>query len=521
MAAEVTAAGSTTRTKSSSKQAGGRKTKSRFGALAGNSDEDDLYDGEPDESPADGGILAGIASRQPKRVQTIDGHAVVDIRVDDVAPHPFNDPQRSVPQPGNAKWEELVNGVRANGVKIPGLFVTRTAFLARRPQLAEQIGDAEYVAIYGHRRLAAAREATRETMKAVVDDTTMENDGDLDAMALENLGREDLGDLAEARMYARYSEQAGLGQRAIAERLGVDQSVVSRRLALLLLCPEVQGAIELKQIPSAAAAALAGALPYGPARKWQKAPDPDQTSAARRADQIAALELITRTNITPPRAAERVLAERKSREEAAAAGLRLVDPTSTFGKQQAVHRLYSDEAVEAARREDRLVAAIAPEQGTLEYYSEAAPAGADDPEEDVLRQRKEATAARRSVCARLASAPPGKDALLEILVAQRLEGQDGQSAEVWRLAAQWAQAADLQVPTASDRLRTTASAESKPATRQHLAWLLALARYEISAAGSTEWGPTEIGYCNLLRTRGDYSPTAWEQKQLAQAALTE
>jgi ParB family chromosome partitioning protein len=370
------------------------------------------------------------------------------------------------------------------------------------------------VAVYGHRRLAAAKAAGEATMKAVVDDATMDNDGDLDAMALENLGREDLGDLAEANMYARYSEVLGMGQRAIGDRLGVDQGTVSRRLALLLLCPEVQEALEQRKLPSAAAAALAGALPYGPTRKWQKDPSPDQATAARRADQVAALDLITRSNITPLRAAERVLAERESRESAAARGLRLVDPSSEFGKQQVEHRLYSDDAIEAARNENRLVAAISPDQGTLVYYTQVLATRDEATEVDTQRLRKEATAARRSVCTRLAEAPPAKDALLDLLVSQRLEGQESQPAEVWRLAHQLAKSANLDLATTGEDLRAISHQVAKPAIRQHVAWLLALARYEVSASSSTSWGAAEVTYLSLLTARGGYSPTTWEQKQL-------
>ena len=41
----------------------------------------------------------------------------------------------------------------------------------------------------------------------------MDDHGDLDAMTLENLGRQDLSEIAEAQMFARYSE-LGMGQHA-------------------------------------------------------------------------------------------------------------------------------------------------------------------------------------------------------------------------------------------------------------------------------------------------------------------
>ena len=149
-----------------------------------------------------------------------ESHHVVEIAVSEVAPHPFNDNARAQPQPGDPKWDELLNGVRANGVRLPVLVVPRDTFTAARPGAAGKISpEARYVLIYGHRRRAAALEAGRNTMPAVIDDAIMADNGDLDAMAAENLGRQDLSDLAEADLFARYSE-IGLTQRAIADRWG-------------------------------------------------------------------------------------------------------------------------------------------------------------------------------------------------------------------------------------------------------------------------------------------------------------
>ena len=51
---------------------------------------------------------------------------------------------------------------------------------------------------------ALPHEAGRNTMPAVIDDAIMADNGDLDAMAAENLGRQDLSDLAQADLFARY-----------------------------------------------------------------------------------------------------------------------------------------------------------------------------------------------------------------------------------------------------------------------------------------------------------------------------
>jgi ParB family chromosome partitioning protein len=492
---------------------GGRKTQSRFAGLAGGEASTDVFDAT--DEAVDDGIVGGLASR----ARTVEGHAVVEIDVSRIAPHPYNDPRRSQPQPGNPKWDELVNGVRANGVKVPGLLVTRQAFLDRRPEAEELVGQADYIAIYGHRRRAALIAAARTMLPCVIDDSVMEDDGDLDQMTLENLGREDLSELAEARLFARYSEQLGLGQRAIADKLGVDQGTVSRRLALLLLCPEAQEALERKDLPGAAAAALAGALPYGPPRGWQKSPDPEQASAARRADQVAALSLMLAENMTPARAAERIVSERQSRARAAADGLKLVDPVEEFGKQQTQHRLYNEEQVEAARSAGHLVAAIDPGQGTLAYYSsQAAVADAAATQtEELGRQRKAASDGRRESCLKLATTPAGRDALLEILVIQRLLGEEKQPGEVWKLAHQWAKAAGIDPPEDMTEFRAAPHHTASQKDRSHLAWILAIARFEISAQSSADWGPSEVLYLELLTSRVGHQPSPWEQRQLEHA----
>ena len=219
-------------------------------------------------------------------------------------------------------------------------------------------------------------------MPAVIDDAIMADNGDLDAMATENLGRQDLSDLAEADLFARYSE-IGLTQRAIADRLGVDQATVSRRLALLLLAPEVRQAVADGELPSAEAAALSGKLPYGPLRRWQKSKDPDQDTDQRRAEQIEAQRLVLQHNWSASRAAERIVAERDARAEAAALGITLIeDPRAELGEHYTDHRISRDDYTPDAD----VVGAINPSTGYLDLYTRSTAAShpsGDSPRRDV------------------------------------------------------------------------------------------------------------------------------------------
>jgi ParB family chromosome partitioning protein len=493
-----------------------------------------------------------------------EAHRVVQIRVAEVAPHPFNDPSRSRPKPGDEKWNELLKGVQINGVRLPVLVVPRESFAAVRPAVAEEIApDARYVLVYGHRRRAAALEAGRETIPAVVDDSIMADDGDIDAMATENLGRQELSDLAECDLFARYYEM-GLPQRGIAERLGVDQSTVQRRLALKLLTPEVRAAVESGALPAYEAATLVGkdGLPYGPRRPWQKTFKPEQDTEQRKAEQNAALGLVVGK---PPwsvsRATERVIAEREARAEAASLGIELInDPHTEFGDHYTDHRIRRDEFTSAVD----VVGAINPNIGRLDLYrrqpvpagsaSDAQAAATDlpvapserptpaptpatagpvsghndeemerdtgagdgvtDPQRDAEaaamaeQKRAEIAAAaaaqahRRESCAALITHQPTNAELLKILVRQYLSGvaARSQTSAVNALLRDWDAHADGQGEKALNAR----------------AWQRAVAAAELHTAELKDkaWDDEAVAHVGTLIARVGYQPTAWERDQL-------
>lgn len=529
---------------------GGRKTANRFAKLAGGETIGDTAHSPADGSdPAqDSGLIGAMSA-----VAADEAHRVVQIQVAEIASHPFNDQRRSQPQPGDPKWDELLNGVRANGVRLPVLVVPREAFVAARPSAAGQIlADARYVLVYGHRRRAAALEAGRDTVPAVIDDAIMADDGDLDAMATENLGRQDLSELAAAELFARYSE-IGQSQRAIADRLGIDQATVSRRLALLLLAPELRRAVDDGELPSAEAAALAGALPYGPARRWQKKNDPGQGSEQRRAEQVQAQWLVLKQRWSATRAAERVIAERNARAEAARLGIPLVDdPRAELGEN------YLQRRVAASSPGDDAIGAINPGSGVLDLYIRSVPdnntgdqlptAGTDDttataapaggcaaaaqphagsqsPAEDrcedpdplddesvvIAEKQRAATAAaaaqanRRQFCALLITHQPSKADLLKILVGQYLSGVAARSATsaVAALLRDW----DAHVDGAGEKARNAS------------AWhrVVAAAELHTTELKDKAWDDDAVTHIKMLIERVGYQPTPWEHDQLAVA----
>jgi ParB family chromosome partitioning protein len=430
---------------------------------------------------------------------------------------------RSIPQPDNGRWTELINSVRAAGVQVPILVVTRQAFLKARPALEPALGpDPQFVIIYGHRRRAAAAEAGLKTVPAVIDDSVMADGGDLDAMTIENLGREDLTELQQAEMFARYSE-SGIGQRAIAEKLGWNQSTVSRRLSLLLLTREVLEAVERGSIKSSEAAVLAGELPYGPPRPWQQDADPDQESDERRADQLAAYELVV-SGTTPKNAAARVLTERRARDRAAADGVEIIEPRQRFGPNYKQYALTSP----ADANGQGVVASIDPLQGGLVYYPAAAPHNRDGtpqpPEQPAdngsLRIRTAALKARRAACPRLVASPPPREKLLPLLAAQYASGLTAlaTSPTGWNLAYEFSRVAGMasaQQPDAAS-FRAAAATETTLKRQLEITWACAVAAYELHAAdkGRDSWNHLDAAYLQLLQDRASYSPTPWERDRL-------
>jgi ParB family chromosome partitioning protein len=517
----MTTNGSGTVSKRRARPAGGRKTASRLARYAGGADSEEFL-AAAQEMNATGGITAGLAT-----LAAADGQRFIQAPTAAIVPHPYNPAIRSQPQPDNAHWTELVKSVQAAGIQVPILLVNRSAFVAARPQLETAIGpDAKYVIIYGHRRRAAAAAAGLETVPAVVDDSVLEDDGDLDAMTLENLSREDLTEVQQAELFARYSE-AGLGGRAIAEKVGMDQSTVSRRLRLLLLAPEVLEAVERGAIKSAEAAELASQLPYGPARPWQHEADADQESEQRHADQVAAYELVV-SGTTPKRAGERVLAERRARQRAAAEGIDIIDPRERFGPGFQQYAMASPDGATGD-----VVAAIDQLQGGLVYYP-VAPKPAPDiaapprpqPRAGGSKLRTAAMKARRGACSRLVASPPPRDALLPLLAAQYAAGLTAlaSSTAAWNLAYEFSRAAGLATAKHPDVASYRAAATATTGLKQHLeiAWACAVAGFELHASdkGRQSWNHLDATYMKLLQERVNYSPTPWETERLQLALNT-
>ena len=127
--------------------------------------------------------------------------------------------------------DDLVPSIQAHGVLEPIL-------VRQVPELGQ---PTTYILIAGERRWQAARLAGLETIPAVIHDVDEATAAEL--QLIENLKREDLDPLDEAAGYQRLLEFDGWSQRKLAERIGVSQGQISKRLQLLELPEAAQEAI--------------------------------------------------------------------------------------------------------------------------------------------------------------------------------------------------------------------------------------------------------------------------------------
>ncbi len=107
-----------------------------------------------------------------------------------------------------------------------------------QPILVRAMPGGRYRLVAGERRLRAARMAGFETIPAVVRD--VDEQVGLELALVENLQREDLDPIDEARAFEALMEVGSLAQADVAERVGKDRSTVANALRLLDLPVEIQ-----------------------------------------------------------------------------------------------------------------------------------------------------------------------------------------------------------------------------------------------------------------------------------------
>jgi len=137
------------------------------------------------------------------------------------------------------KLEELAQSIRINGVVQPII-------------VRKKGGNYEIVA--GERRWRASQKAGLNKIPAIIKD--IKDEKLLELALIENIQRQELNAIEEARAYKNLVETVGLTQEMIAERVGKNRTVITTFLRLLKLPDDIQNLVVEEKISAGHARAI-------------------------------------------------------------------------------------------------------------------------------------------------------------------------------------------------------------------------------------------------------------------------
>ena len=224
-----------------------------------------------DKRPALGRGLSALIPDEPPPAPRADTPAEVDLDLIEPNRH---QPRRIM---DDAKLEELAQSIRGSGII--------------QPIVVRRRGAGAYEIVAGERRWRAAQRAGLLKVPVVIRDVP--DDKRLELALIENVQREDLNPIEEARAYKRLADEFGLTQEETARAVGKDRATVANYQRLLSLAAEVQADV------------AAGALSMGHARALVALPDAAaQRRAARdvraRGLSVRETELLVKRRLAPP-----------------------------------------------------------------------------------------------------------------------------------------------------------------------------------------------------------------------------
>jgi ParB family chromosome partitioning protein len=161
-----------------------------------------------------------------------------------------------------------------------------------QPLIVTQQGPERYQLIAGERRWQAARMVGLATVPAIIKEATPQQV--LELALVENIQRADLSPLEEAGAFRQLTEEFGLTQEQVAERVGKSRVTVTNTLRLLRLPIEVKQALADRTIRAGHARALL-ALPTPEAQVAALTPVVKKALNVRQTE-----ELVRRLLTAPP-----------------------------------------------------------------------------------------------------------------------------------------------------------------------------------------------------------------------------
>ena len=163
------------------------------------------------------------------------GEELIDLDLDLIEPNSEQPRTRFTDE----NLDELAQSIRVNGIVQP--------IVVRKKGAGYQI-------VAGERRWRAAQRAGLQKVPAVVKEVADEKL--LELALVENIQRQELNPIEEAKAYKNLINTVGLTQEMVAERVGKNRTVVTTSLRLLKLPDEIQKLIEEEKISAGHGRAL-------------------------------------------------------------------------------------------------------------------------------------------------------------------------------------------------------------------------------------------------------------------------
>jgi ParB family chromosome partitioning protein len=149
--------------------------------------------------------------------------STLELDIDLIKPNPQQPRTRFAEE----NLEELAQSIRINGVV--------------QPIVVRRVGE-RYEIVAGERRWRASQRAELRRIPAVIRDVSDEKM--LELALVENIQRQELNPIEEAKAFRKLIDQLGFTQEVVADRVGKSRNVVATAIRLLQLSDEIQRSIE-------------------------------------------------------------------------------------------------------------------------------------------------------------------------------------------------------------------------------------------------------------------------------------
>ncbi len=176
---------------------------------------------------AKGGLGRGLGALLPEYEEIIDTHSnqggIVELELEKIFPNP-DQPRKHFDED---KLIDLAESIKEHGVLQPIIVTPR---------------DDKYMIIAGERRFRATNRAGLKTIPALIRE--LDDEKIMELALIENVQRDDLNPIEEARAYELLQTRYGYTQDKLAKRMGKSRSAIANSTRLLGLPEDVQQLVQ-------------------------------------------------------------------------------------------------------------------------------------------------------------------------------------------------------------------------------------------------------------------------------------